>query len=34
MITIEPIIDFDLEEFTELIKLASPLFIAIGADSK
>ena len=24
----------DLKEFTELIKLASPLFIAIGADSK
>lgn len=33
-VTIEPIIDFDLEEFVDLIKLAHPSFVNIGADSK
>lgn len=34
MITIEPVIDFDLEEFTEMIKKCNPDFVNIGADSK
>lgn len=34
MISIEPIMDFDLEEFISLIKKASPDFVSIGADSK
>ena len=33
-VTIEPIMDFDLEEFVGLIKLASPVKVNIGADSK
>ena len=33
-ITIEPIMDFDLEEFAELLIAASPSFVNIGADSK
>jgi DNA repair photolyase len=33
MITIEPIIDFDLEYFIELIKIANPKWVNIGADS-
>lgn len=34
MITIEPIMDFDLEEFIKLIKISNPKWINIGADSK
>ena len=34
MITIEPIIDFNLTAMTNLIKLASPDYVNIGADSK
>jgi len=34
MVTIEPIIDFDLYEFVDLIKLAAPHWVNIGADSK
>jgi protein gp37 len=34
MITIEPIIDFDLEDLVRLIKEAEPEFVNIGADSK
>ncbi len=34
MITIEPIMDFDLEEMVDLIKIAKPDWINIGADSK
>ena len=33
-ITIEPIMDFDLEPFTEMIIDAKPSFVNIGADSK
>jgi DNA repair photolyase len=33
-ITIEPIMDFDLEPFAEMIANASPNFVNIGADSK
>jgi hypothetical protein len=33
-ITIEPIMDFDLDEFAGLIISASPSFVNIGADSK
>lgn len=33
-VTIEPIMDFDLEPMIELIKLANPLQVNIGADSK
>jgi DNA repair photolyase len=33
-VTIEPIIDFDLEPMLELIKIANPDFVNIGADSK
>jgi len=33
-ITIEPIIDFDLDELFNMIKIAMPDFISIGADSK
>ena len=33
-ITIEPILDFDLDEFVGMIKDASPNWINIGADSK
>ena len=33
-VTIEPILDFDIEELVELIKHISPEFVNIGADSK
>jgi protein gp37 len=33
-ITIEPIMDFDLDEFIALIRKANPSFVNIGADSK
>lgn len=33
-LTIEPILDFDVEPLTELIVLANPSFINVGADSK
>lgn len=34
MVSIEPIMDFDLEEFVKWIKEIDPLFVSIGADSK
>jgi hypothetical protein len=34
MVSIEPIMDFDLDEFVELIDEVDPNFISIGADSK
>lgn len=34
MISIEPILDFDLEEFLTWIKNINPEFVSIGADSK
>ena len=34
MVTVEPILDFDLEVFVELIRLASPEWVNIGADSQ
>jgi len=34
MVTIEPILDFDLEEFVMLIRGIKPSFVNIGADSK
>ncbi len=34
MVTIEPIMDFDLDIFTEMIKQANPKWVNIGADSK
>lgn len=34
MVTVEPIMDFDLDELLNLIYLCSPEFVAIGADSK
>ena len=34
MISIEPIMDFDLDIFTEWIALLKPDFVSIGADSK
>ena len=33
MVTIEPIMDFDLEDFSNQIKLLKPEFVNIGADS-
>lgn len=33
-ITIEPIIDFDLDEIIKMMKIIKPEFISIGADSK
>lgn len=33
-ITIEPILDFDLEPFLEMIRTCHPSFVNIGADSK
>jgi DNA repair photolyase len=33
MITIEPILDFDIEEFVQMIKLCKPSQVNIGADS-
>lgn len=32
-VTIEPIMDFDVDEFSELLKRCNPEFVAIGADS-
>jgi len=34
MISVEPVMDFDLNEFVQIIRTISPSFIAIGADSK
>ena len=34
MVTIEPIMDFDLEPFVEMVKDIKPDFVNIGADSK
>lgn len=34
MISIEPIINFDLEELVEWIRILQPKFVSIGADSK
>lgn len=34
MVTIEPVLDFDLEPMVELIKIAEPTWVNIGADSK
>lgn len=34
MITIEPVLDFDLQELVELIKRCKPKWVNIGADSK
>ena len=34
MVTIEPILDFDLEQMVELVKLCQPEWVNIGADSK
>lgn len=34
MVTIEPILDFDLEDFIQLIRSTSPEWVNIGADSK
>lgn len=33
-VSIEPILDFDLDIFVELIKMIRPNFVSIGADSK
>ena len=33
-ITIEPILDFSVAEFADMIKYANPTFVNIGADSK
>lgn len=34
MVSVEPIIDFDLDEFVEMVKSVKPSFVSIGADSK
>jgi DNA repair photolyase len=34
MVSIEPIMDFDLDEFAEMLLRINPEFISIGADSK
>jgi DNA repair photolyase len=34
MVTIEPILDFDVDPLINLIKLANPTWVNIGADSK
>ena len=34
MVTIEPIFDFDLDELVEIVMIANPKWINIGADSK
>ena len=34
MVTIEPILNFDLKEFIEIIKWSDPVQVNIGADSK
>ena len=33
-LSIEPIMDFDLEPFVQIIKNIKPKFVSIGADSK
>ncbi|MDD3491932.1 MAG: hypothetical protein PHZ19_00350 [Candidatus Thermoplasmatota archaeon] len=33
-VTIEPVIDFDLREFVEMIRTVGPDFVAVGADSQ
>jgi hypothetical protein len=33
MITVEPIMDFDMEEFVLMIRMCSPFQVNIGADS-
>ncbi len=34
MITIEPILDFDVDELVNLVRIANPTWVNIGADSK
>ncbi len=34
MVTIEPIFDFDLEELVDIIIIANPVWVNVGADSK
>jgi hypothetical protein len=34
MVSVEPIMDFDLDEFVILIRNCKPTFVSIGADSK
>ena len=34
MISIEPVMDFDLDNFVELLRMVRPYFVSIGADSK
>jgi len=34
MISIEPVIDFDLDNFVTMIALCEPIFVSVGADSK
>jgi len=34
MISVEPIMDFDLYKFSTMISLCEPIFVSIGADSK
>ena len=34
MVSIEPIMDFDLDKFISMIALCEPVFVSIGADSK
>ncbi|MCJ7811720.1 DUF5131 family protein [bacterium] len=34
MVSIEPVLDFDMEEFVQILRNISPNFISIGADSK
>jgi len=34
MVSIEPVMDFDLELFVDMIRKINPLFVSIGADSK
>jgi len=34
MVTIEPIMDFDLEELVDLVVTANPVWVNVGADSK
>uniref|UniRef100_UPI0032177665 DUF5131 family protein n=1 Tax=uncultured Draconibacterium sp. TaxID=1573823 RepID=UPI0032177665 len=34
LVTIEPIMDFDLDELIDLVKMCNPMLVIIGADSK
>ncbi len=34
MISIEPVMDFDLDKFITMIAMCEPIFVSIGADSK